>query len=143
MPPQTDPRARLIAEIDRNCQAILDESRRFSPALDRRNYTAMSPDAAAHAYAHDDGIAEAQAENRTEARDALYDALRDRVAKHGLKGLPQTEIDAVLLYDGEASDLGLRLTLAAMAHDAAGQAVILDRLADRAAAVIVDLRMPE
>ena len=136
-------RDRLAAEIDRNCQAILDEPREFLPALDRRNYTAMSPDAAAHAYAHDEGIAEAQAENRTEARDALYDVIRDRVAKHGLTGLPQTEIDAVLLYDGEASELGPRLTLAAMAHDAAGQAAILERLADRAAAVIVDLRMPE
>lgn len=80
--------------IDRNSQAILDCSREFAPALDRR-YTSMSPDAAAIAYADEAGIAEAGADYKSAALDALYQAIVAMVSKSGLATLNAADRELV------------------------------------------------
>lgn len=89
-------RDHLTDLIDRNSQAILDESRRFAPALDRRSYTTMSPDAAADAYAADLGQDELTGEEIDRELNESYEYWRRRVLAEGVGCLAQWDRDLVL-----------------------------------------------
>lgn len=134
-------RDHLIDLIDRNSAAILSEARGHVQALDRRSYTAMSPDAAAAEYAYDEGLAEIAGEVRKTAWNSVYVDIRKLLDDRGMACLPADERAAVS-NDSDFCEQCYELGM--LVIDKSG--FVADkraRVLDIAARAVADMRVPE